>query len=142
MSVITFYGKPGCLTNRKQKALLRQAGFELELVDLLEHPWQAEELASFFAGRPVAEWFNRAAPLVRDGHVDPEVLGAEDALSMLLAEPILIRRPLLDYRGLRSAGFDLAQIQEMLGVTLVTAEADVPENIDQCSRPQAAEGCP
>ena len=35
MSCIIFYEKPGCATNRLQKELLRSAGIELEVRDLL-----------------------------------------------------------------------------------------------------------
>jgi nitrogenase-associated protein len=82
-------GTPG------SKDLLRRAGRELDTRDLLTWPWTASELRAFFADLPVAEWFNRTAPRVKSGEVVPEALPPEEALSALLADPILIRRPLM-----------------------------------------------
>lgn len=135
--MIVFYGKPGCLTNRKQYAMLRSAGYEPQLVNLLEHPWRVEELEMFFGELPVAEWFNPAAPTVKSGSVDPENLDRREALARLVAEPVLIRRPLLASGERRMAGFDPAQLRERMGIELVQESAP-PEG---CSHP--AEGvCP
>ncbi len=142
MPVVRFFGKPGCVTNRKQKALLRDAGFVLDEVDLLKYPWGAGELANFFADREVAEWFNPAAPRVRDGQLDPEGLTASEALDLLLEEPLLIRRPLLEYDEGRMAGFDMERVQQLLGTSLVSAGDAGADAIDKCSRTNARESCP
>jgi len=141
MPVLSFYGKPACATNRRQKALLRAAGFDLEEVDLLQHPWQREELAAFFSGMPVSEWFNPSAPQLKYGQVDPAALAAAQALDLLLAEPLLIRRPLLQYGDARMAGFDPGRVEHMLGVALVSAADGAGVAMDSCSRPPASEGC-
>ncbi|MFV8818413.1 ArsC/Spx/MgsR family protein [Haliea sp. E17] len=141
MTVLTFYGKPACQTNRRQKALLRKAGIALEEVDLLAHPWREDELADFFRGTAVREWFNPSAPLLKSGEVDTESLSAAQALRLLAADPVLIRRPLLEYRGVRMAGFDMTRVQQLLGVSLVSASDAASGSVDQCSRPQASEGC-
>ena len=65
MATILFYEKPGCANNARQKRLLLDAGHELIVCDLLATRWTAEELRAFFGGRPVSEWFNRAAPRVK-----------------------------------------------------------------------------
>jgi nitrogenase-associated protein len=62
MARIVFYEKPGCGNNTKQKVLLAAAGHEVIARNLLTEPWTQERLLEFFGARPVAEWFNRAAP--------------------------------------------------------------------------------
>jgi nitrogenase-associated protein len=114
MTSIVFYEKPGCATNRRQKQLLQAAGFELQVRDLLAEPWSREQLRAFFAERPVAEWFNRAAPAIKSGALDPQALDAEQALDLLLAQPLLIRRPLISAGRLRMAGFDAAALNALL----------------------------
>lgn len=119
-----FYEKPGCVNNTRQKALLMAAGHVVEARNLLTEPWTAAALRSFFGPRPVAEWFNRSAPAVTSGRVDPGAVSADQALALMLADPLLIRRPLLDVDGRRSVGFEAADLMGLLGIDLSTAQAD------------------
>jgi nitrogenase-associated protein len=113
---IVFYEKPGCGGNARQKALLRAAGHVLEVRDLLSWPWTRDSLLEFLAPLPVAEWFNPAAPPVKSGDVRPEVLGPGAALVLLLADPLLIRRPLMSQGDTRMVGFDVARVQAWVGL--------------------------
>ncbi len=115
MAKIIFYEKPGCGGNAKQKALLTAAGHELEVRDLLGHPWTESELMRFFGARPVADWFNRSAPRIKNGSLAPERMTAAEAIAAMLADPLLIRRPLLESGDRREAGFDTALIAAWLG---------------------------
>ena len=99
MAEILFYEKPGCANNARQKQLLKAAGHTVITRNLLTEAWTAERLRSFFGGLPEREWFNRAAPRVKSGEIVPEQLAADAALSLMLAEPLLIRRPLLECAG-------------------------------------------
>ncbi|TGD75073.1 hypothetical protein E4634_03415 [Mangrovimicrobium sediminis] len=136
---IAFFEKPGCKTNRRQQALLRAAGYEPLQLNLLTHPWQVEELRSYLASLPVTQWFNTAAPAVRDGEIDPAGLDADTALAMLLAEPLLIRRPLLEFEGRRMAGFDEQRLEGILGIRLAAGDSAV----EACSRRDPATAvCP
>lgn len=116
MSIVTFYEKPGCANNSRQKRLLAAAGHTVQAKNLLTEPWTAERLLAFFGPRPVPEWFNRAAPKVKSGEVVPEELDAGTALAMLRAEPLLIRRPLIEAEGRREAGFDAEMIDRWIGL--------------------------
>lgn len=136
MSELIFYEKPGCVNNTKQKALLRNAGHEVEARSLLTHPWSTETLRPFFGARPVSEWFNRSAPRVKCGEIVPETMDEVSALQAMLADPLLIRRPLIQLGQRREAGFD-AEVERWLGVS---SRADDLEN---CPRMLAGEakGC-
>ena len=48
MANVTFYEKPGCRNNTKQKILLLAAGHNLEAKSLLTEPWTPETLRPFF----------------------------------------------------------------------------------------------
>lgn len=113
--VIEFFEKPGCATNRKQVASPREAGWEVQTRNLLTEAWSADGLQAFLAPHPVASWFNRAAPRVKAGEVVPERFSPETALPALLAEPLLIRRPLIRIGGVHLLGFDPAAIATALG---------------------------
>lgn len=116
MTDVVFYEKPGCANNARQKQLLAKAGHRLDVRDLLREPWTAARLGSFFGARPVAEWFNKAAPRVKSGAIDPASLDAETALALMLADPILIRRPLMEADGTRVVGFDTAFVEAWIGL--------------------------
>ncbi|MGD9787902.1 MAG: ArsC/Spx/MgsR family protein [Sulfuricellaceae bacterium] len=136
MAKIIFYEKPGCGGNAKQKALLTAAGHELEVRDLLSHPWTASELMSFFGARPVADWFNHSAPRIKNGSLVPARMTAAEAIAALLADPLLIRRPLLESGDRREAGFDTALIAAWLGPL---PHEDVKEG---CPKGEEAKPCP
>lgn len=116
MVCVTFYEIPGCRNNARQQDVLRRAGHQLEVRNLLDESWTAERLRSFFGQRPVSEWFNRSAPAIQAGHVVPEALDEAKALELMLLDPLLIRRPLLEAEGRRTAGFDLAAIDAWIGL--------------------------
>jgi nitrogenase-associated protein len=106
MPTVKFWWQPGCSSNTRQIAILRETGSEVEVRDLLTEPWTPIKLFGFFAGRPVADWFEPSAPAVRNGSLDPFAFSASEALDRLVAEPALIRRPLMEVAGARRSGFD------------------------------------
>lgn len=115
MARIIFFEKPGCSGNARQKAWLEAAGHILEVRSLLAWPWTRESLLGWLAPLPVTEWFNRAAPAVRDGEIVPEALDPDRALGLMLATPLLIRRPLLELEdGTRLVGFNEALLRSHL----------------------------
>lgn len=118
MATLLFFEKPGCGGNARQRALLEAAGHQLQRRNLLTAPWSRDSLRAWLAPLPVAQWFNRAAPRIKSGALVPEALDAEAALDALLAEPLLIRRPLMQREdGARLVGFDLAEVQAFVGLT-------------------------
>lgn len=125
MADITFYEKPGCSGNARQKKILEAAGHRVEARDLLATPWTRMELRSFFEGRPVAEWFNRNSPAVKSGEIVPEECDEATALALLQRHPLLIRRPLLEVDGERKAGFDAAAIHAWIGLGTELPDEDV-----------------
>jgi nitrogenase-associated protein len=129
MAQVQFYEKPGCGTNRKQKAMLAEAGHEVVARNLLTEPWTAEQLRGFFGDTPVARWFNPNAPRVKSGEINPFAFDAESALAALVAEPLLIRRPLIEAEGKLCSGFDIEPVLSLLGPD------KNPAGTVDCSRP-------
>lgn len=132
---IRFWWKPGCATNTRQIRLLEQAGCEVTVLNLLTEPWTPSRLAAFLGRRPVAEWFNPAAPAVKSGAVVPGAFSPEAALERLVAEPLLIRRPLLEIGNARCSGFAPEWLAAQ-GVVLAP-EAPVPEGCSHGDAPAA-----
>ncbi|WP_127088137.1 ArsC/Spx/MgsR family protein [Aquabacter cavernae] len=116
MARVIFYGKPTCGGNARQRARLRASGHQVEERDLFGHPWSGDELRAFLGDLAPAGWFNRSAVRVKSREVDPEALAPEAALALLLADPRLIRRPLLDIGGHRLAGWDEGRLDALIGL--------------------------
>ncbi|MGK7926689.1 MAG: ArsC/Spx/MgsR family protein [Spirulina sp.] len=127
---IIFYEKPGCINNTKQKALLAAAGHQVEAKSLLTEPWTSDRLRSFFGDRPVSEWFNPSAPRIKSGEVIPSQLDETTALALMIEDPLLIRRPLLEVGETRSVGFNPETIQAWLGLTPTNQK----EDLESCPR--------
>ena len=122
MAIVVFYEKPGCSGNARQKALLEAAGHTVVAHDLLTTAWERAQLRSFFGYLPVAQWFNRNAPKVKAGEIVPTDYDEENALTLFLDVPILIRRPLLEVDGVRHIGFDVAAVHAWIGLRSTSGE--------------------
>lgn len=129
MATVIFYEKPGCIGNAKQKRLLAEAGHRVEARNLLAEAWTAATLRPFFGERPVADWFNRSAPAVKSGEIDPGRFDEESALAALIAAPLLIRRPLMQVGDRREAGFEPDLVDAWIGLS-----APVGGSIEGCPR--------
>jgi nitrogenase-associated protein len=139
MAHIVFFEKPGCSGNAKQRALLEAAGHTLARYSLLDEPWTRESLLAFLQPLPVAQWFNRAAPRVKSGEVVPEALSADAALALLLAEHLLIRRPLMQRPdGARMVGFDTTEVEAFVGLQAPTG---TPASMEGCAAVSPKAGC-
>lgn len=134
MAKVVFYEKPGCAGNARQRALLAKSGHDVEVRDLLKERWTAELLRSFFGSRPVSEWFNASSPRVKNGTVDPQALPEETALAMMLEDPLLIRRPLMESGGRRVAGFEAELVDQWIGLMASPAPVtDTCVNTQPCA---------
>ena len=143
MAHVIFYEKPGCGGNAKQKALLLSAGHTLDVKNLLAEEWTRESLLAFLAPLPVPHWFNRAAPMVKEGTVDPDSIDADSAIALMLDHPLLVRRPLMESAGVRHVGFVLEEVEAWVGLAGQSASEDelgCQGNQHQCNGHHHADG--
>ncbi len=128
MAKIIFWEKPGCKGNTRQKEILLASGHELDVRDLLTEDWNRDELTLFFGERPVTEWFNPSNPKVKSGELVPAEISVEAALEMMVAEPLLVVRPLMQVGQQRLAGFDVEQVHNWIGLELDSVGERDPKN--------------
>ncbi|NTV47124.1 MAG: arsenate reductase family protein [Chlorobiales bacterium] len=133
MAMITFYEKPGCQNNTRQKAWLKASGHQVDAQNLLDHPWSKEELRLFFGKKSVAECFNPAAPAIKSGQLDPASFSEEEALESMIANPILIKRPLMIVEGHYVQGFDKTYLRSL--IPLVPEEDAEKADFTTCPHP-------
>jgi len=130
MATVIFYEKPNCANNTRQKKRLTEAGHRVVAKNILEQPWTVETLRPFFGDLAVRDWFNYSAPAIKHGEVEPETLDDKQALALMLENPLLIRRPLMQVGDHYRAGFDTEKMEAWLGLTALNTEAD----LETCSR--------
>jgi len=117
MSIIIFYEKPGCVSNGKQKNILRASGYNLIEKDILNEHWTPEVLRTFFGELPIEEWFNQNAPAIKNNDIVIDELNEVQALEMMINDPILIRRPLMRLGDTHKVGFDLDILSELIDIS-------------------------
>ncbi len=133
--MVYFYEKPGCINNTRQKKLLEAAGHQVVSKDLLTENWQPEHLRPFFGALPVRDWFNVSAPAIKQGEVEPDKLTEQEALALMVENPLLIRRPLMQVGDGLMAGFDQTAVAKWIGleVTDTTDMETCPKTLAQTS---------
>lgn len=67
-------------------------------------------------------------PKVKAGEIVPTDVSKEEALNMMVAEPLLIVRPLMQVNGERLAGFDVETVHNWIGLNIDTVGERDPKN--------------
>ena len=137
MATVTFYEKPGCINNTRQKKLLAAAGHQVIAKNLLTESWQVDYLRAFFGKLAVRDWFNYSAPAIKHGEIDPETKTEQEALALMLVNPLLIRRPLMQTGESLMAGFDQQAVDNWIGLK----EIETNQDMESCPRPLAQASC-
>ena len=137
MATVTFYEKPGCINNTRQKKLLAAAGHQVVAKNLLTEAWQSDRLRAFFGKLAVRDWFNYSAPAIKYGEIEPDKLTEKEALALMVDHPLLIRRPLMQVGDSLMAGFDQQTVDNWIGITEIGAASD----LESCPRTHAEPNC-
>lgn len=137
MATVIFYEKPGCINNTRQKKLLIAAGHSVIAKNLLTEPWQTQELRAFFGNLPIRSWFNYSAPALKLGEVDPGRLSEQQAIALMLDNPLLIRRPLIKVGDQMMTGFDQHIVDDWIGL----AEVNPLQDMESCAKTLAQASC-
>jgi nitrogenase-associated protein len=111
--IIHFYEKPGCINNARQKSMLESNGHTVIAHSILSEQWNFENLRVYFGSLPVNQWFNMAAPEVKTGAVNPYDFTETAALEAMMADHLLIRRPLIEVNGEYICGFDNELVNQL-----------------------------
>lgn len=136
MATVHFYEKPGCINNTRQKQLLAAAGHQVIAQDLLTKTWEKHQLRLFFGDKPVSQWFNYSAPAIKLGDIQPDNVTEDEALTLMLENPLLIKRPLMQVGDEFMAGFDQLAVDNWIGLKEIQTNLDIetcPKKLDQAN---------
>lgn len=135
MAEVIFYEKPGCINNRKQKRLLQEAGHSLDARNLLTAEWTPDSLRPFL-GTEVSGWVNQSHPDLKAGKLALDLKDPDAVLAQLCADPLLIRRPLMEIGGRRLQGFDAELVDRLIGLARLPEE-----DIETCPKSHTPQAC-
>lgn len=94
---VTIYHNPACGTSRNVLAYLRKAGIEPTVIEYLQTPPERGVLSGLIAqmGVPVSEVVRSKEPLHAELGLDAPGTADEALIEAMLANPILINRPIV-----------------------------------------------
>jgi arsenate reductase len=94
---ITIYHNPKCGTSRNTLALIRNTGAEPEVIEYLVNPPSKEKLLEIIAaiGKPVREIMRTKEVIYSNLGLDDTKWSDEELVGFMLANPILINRPIV-----------------------------------------------
>ena len=95
-SHITLYHNPQCGTSRSVLALIREAGFEPEIVEYMTYPVTRSALARIAMRMPARDMLRTKEPLAQElGLVHPGTPDG-DILDAIATNPVLLNRPIVE----------------------------------------------
>ena len=94
---IKIYHNPKCGTSRNTLALIQNTGIEPEVIEYLKTPPSKQELKALInkMGVPVRDVIRAKEPLYLELKLDDASLSDDDLLDAIVANPILINRPIV-----------------------------------------------
>ena len=81
------------------KALLSQEGIEVQERDFFKAPFSEYELRALLGDVPPSDVFSWRSPSVKKLGLDKDALTDDDLVRLMVEEPRLVRRPLLEVGG-------------------------------------------
>jgi arsenate reductase len=101
---VTIYHNPRCNTSRRTLALLRDKGVEPEIVEYLKTPYTAAQLKHLLGQLKIPP-----SALVRKKEaaaagIDPRSLPEDELIATMVANPILVERPIVVSGGKAALG--------------------------------------
>ena len=103
---VTIYHNPRCSKSRQTLALLEEQGVTPEIVLYLENPPSAEELDSILTmlGREPRELMRKGEAPYKENNLADDSLSRDDLIAVMVANPILIERPVVVTGGKAAVG--------------------------------------
>jgi len=98
MAKVTIFHNPQCGTSRNTLALIRNSGEEPEVIEYLKTPPSRERLVELIRkmGVPVREVLRRKGAPYDELGLDDPLLTDDELIDAMLANPILINRPIVE----------------------------------------------
>ena len=114
--MVTIYHNPRCSKSRQTLALLEARGITPKVVEYLKHPPSAAELKSILKklGIEPRELMRRSEQLYVELGLQDRALSDDDLIGLMVANPILIERPIVVSGAKAAIGRPPEQVLEII----------------------------
>ena len=106
MTDIRVYGKSTCKTTQKALEWLKNHKVEIDYVDIISSPPSSEFLKNNIRSDNLKTYLNSRSKMYREKSLSVNLPSKEEAISMMLEDPNLIKRPVIVSSKGVSFGFD------------------------------------
>jgi len=116
MSDVTIYHNPRCSKSRRSLALLREKGIDPEIVLYLDRPPSAAGLALVLKklGLGPRDIVRKGEAVYKERGLADQSLTDEQLIAAMVADPILIERPIVERGGRAVVGRPPENVLELL----------------------------
>ncbi|PSJ79526.1 arsenate reductase [Neisseria iguanae] len=115
--MIKLYGIPNCDTVKKACVWLVENGVKTEFVNFKKLPPTPELLNTWLSQMPLESLLNKRGTTWRklDAEIQAQAAEQENAVRIMVENPSLIKRPVLDKEGQFYVGFSTDYYQQIFG---------------------------
>ena len=103
---VTIYHNPRCSKSRAALALLEEKGAELDIIEYLKTPPDAKTLDNILKllGKEPRDIMRKGEAPYKENNLADPALSREDLIAAMVADPILIERPIVLANGKAALG--------------------------------------
>ncbi|WP_416190420.1 arsenate reductase [Neisseria sp. CCUG17229] len=115
--MIKLYGIPNCDTVKKARVWLADNGVEAEFVDFKKSPPTPELITAWLSQIPLENLLNKRGTTWRklDEQTQAQAVEQQGAVRIMVENPGVIKRPVLDKDGQFYVGFSAEYYQQIFG---------------------------
>lgn len=115
--MIHLYGIANCDTVKKARQWLTENGVDFTFVDFKKMPPNAEIISEWLTQLPLESLLNKRGTTWRKLDTQTQMLASETdtAITVMVENPSVIKRPILDIDGKYYVGFSVENYQQVFG---------------------------
>lgn len=100
------YGIPNCGSVKKALDYVKASGIEYEFIDFKKQKPTSQQVEAWARAVTMDKLFNTKGTKYKSSGLDYKTMDDAQKLSALSAEPTMIKRPVIEYKGKVIVGFD------------------------------------
>lgn len=112
--IVSYYNRDNDL-NRDYVRSIREEGYHVQEINLMDKRWKKEDLMKFIGEKIVHRCINVDAAAITKEGLDIYQYTEEQLLDLMVEYPVLIMEPLVFFRGEFSIGYDTPLLNRLTG---------------------------
>lgn len=125
------YGIPNCSSVKKALDFLKANGIEHEFIDFKKQKPTASQIEAWASAVSMDRLFNTKGTKYKSMNIDYNALSDNERIEWLSKEPIMIKRPIIEYKSQIIVGFDEEIYKE---AHLINRPADIKNSLQSIQK--------